>query len=58
VTGLAFDPLSNRLAVCNRNGVVQIHAVDSAMNLREIYIKEIPNSSPQAVAFGATFGKR
>ncbi|KAJ7042754.1 WD40-repeat-containing domain protein [Mycena alexandri] len=48
ITGLAFDPLSNRLAVCNRDGVVQIHAVDSSMNLRSLYVKQIPNSSPRA----------
>ncbi|KAF7335606.1 hypothetical protein MVEN_02215200 [Mycena venus] len=56
VTGLAFDPLSNRLAVCNRNGIVQVHSVDGSMNLRELFLKEIPNSSPQAVAFGAMCG--
>ncbi|KAJ7044224.1 WD40-repeat-containing domain protein [Mycena alexandri] len=56
ITGLAFDPLSNRLAVCNRDGVVQIHAVDSSMNLRSLYVKQIPNSSPRAIAFGAMQG--
>ncbi|KAJ7803553.1 hypothetical protein B0H13DRAFT_2388960 [Mycena leptocephala] len=57
VTGLAFDPHSNRLAVCHRNGVVQVHLVDSTMNLREAFVKTIPNSSPQAIAFGAMDGK-
>ncbi|KAJ7027146.1 WD40-repeat-containing domain protein [Mycena alexandri] len=56
ITGLAFDSLSNRLAVCNRDGVVQIHAVDSSMNLRSLYVKQIPNSSPRAIAFGAMQG--
>jgi hypothetical protein len=27
------------------------------MNLREAFVKTIPNSSPQAIAFGATDGK-
>ncbi|KAJ7891470.1 hypothetical protein B0H13DRAFT_1887172 [Mycena leptocephala] len=56
ITGLAFDSMSNHIAVCNRNGVVQVYTLDSSMNLRLVYSSTIVNSSPKAIAFGATYG--
>ncbi|KAJ7668603.1 WD40-repeat-containing domain protein [Mycena polygramma] len=56
ITGLAFDPSSNRGAVCNRNGVVQVHALDNSMNMRPLYSISISNTSPKAIAFGAVHG--
>ncbi|KAJ7755278.1 WD40-repeat-containing domain protein [Mycena maculata] len=56
ITGLAFDPLSNRVAVCHRQGVVQVYALDSSMNLRAIYSIKIPNCSAKSIAFSATHG--
>ena len=56
VTGLAFDPTSNRFALCTRDGVVQIYTLDSSMQLRPLHLKSIPNSSPQAIAFGGMHG--
>lgn len=48
--------MSNRIAVCNRNGVVQVYTLNSSMNLRLVYSSTIVNSSPKAIAFGATYG--
>jgi hypothetical protein len=56
ITGFAFDAVSNRFAVCNRNGVVQVYTLDVTMNLSLLYSKSIPNGSPKAIAFGATNG--
>ena len=56
ITGLAFDTVSNRLAVCHRHGVVQLYTLDSCMNLHLLYSLSISNSSPKAVAFGALCG--
>lgn len=56
ITGLAFDTVSNRLAVCNRNGLVHVYALDGSMNLRSLYLRSIPKSSPKSIAFGAISG--
>ncbi|KAJ7190015.1 WD40-repeat-containing domain protein [Mycena haematopus] len=56
ITGLAFDAVSNRFALCNRYGVIQVYALDVSMNIHSLYSKGIPNSSPKAIAFGATNG--
>ncbi|KAJ7836737.1 WD40-repeat-containing domain protein [Mycena leptocephala] len=56
ITGLAFDAVSNRFALCNRNGVVQVYRLDASMTIHSLYSKTVPNGSPKAIAFGATSG--
>ncbi|KAJ7148999.1 WD40-repeat-containing domain protein [Mycena crocata] len=56
VTGLAFDTLSSRLAVCNRKGIIQIYMLDADMRLHPLSSQPIPNSSPKAIAFGEMNG--
>ncbi|KAJ7441263.1 WD40-repeat-containing domain protein [Mycena latifolia] len=56
VTGLAFDAVSSRVAVCNRKGIVQMYSLDADMNLRLLYSRPIPNSIPKAIAFGEMNG--
>ncbi|KAJ6540095.1 WD40-repeat-containing domain protein [Mycena sp. CBHHK59/15] len=56
ITGLAFDPVSNRVAICHRKGVVQVYALDSAMKLHLIYSICISDCAAKAIAFGETFG--
>ncbi|KAJ7259352.1 WD40-repeat-containing domain protein [Mycena rebaudengoi] len=56
ITGLAFNAVSNRFAICNRNGVVQVYTLDVSMNMRSLYSKSISNGSPKAIAFGPTNG--
>ncbi|KAJ7878720.1 WD40-repeat-containing domain protein [Mycena leptocephala] len=58
ITGLAFDAVSNRFALCNRNGVIQVYRLDASMVIHSLYSKTIPNGSPKAIAFGATSGSK
>ncbi|KAG6912618.1 hypothetical protein DXG01_013419 [Tephrocybe rancida] len=51
ITGLAFDAATNRLAVCNRNSAVQAFAVDTKMELHQIFSVIIDNHLPKAIAF-------
>jgi hypothetical protein len=52
VTGLAFDATSNYLAACNRDGIVQLYALDSMMALRVIFSLTVDQDIPKAIAFG------
>ncbi|KAJ7605666.1 WD40-repeat-containing domain protein [Mycena polygramma] len=52
ITGLAFDPVSNRGAVCNKNGVVQVHTLDTSMNMHPLFSITM-DTSPKSIAFGA-----
>ncbi|KAF8146423.1 WD40-repeat-containing domain protein [Mycena galopus ATCC 62051] len=56
ITGLAFDPPSNRLAVCHRGGVVQVYALGSTMSLQEVFTLELKNVAPRAITFGQMYG--
>ncbi|KAJ6451725.1 WD40-repeat-containing domain protein, partial [Mycena vitilis] len=56
ITGLAFDAPSNRLAVCHRGGLVQVHTLAGTMSLTEVFSLELTNVVPRAVAFGQIHG--
>ncbi|KAJ6529252.1 WD40-repeat-containing domain protein [Mycena capillaripes] len=56
ITGLAFDPPSNRLAVCNRGGMVQVYTLGTTMSLQEVFTLELKNAAPRAIAFGQMYG--
>ncbi|KAJ7437531.1 WD40-repeat-containing domain protein [Mycena latifolia] len=53
ITALAFDPLSNRLAVCNYNSSVQVYVFASSVGPRKIFAVNINNFIPKALHFGA-----
>jgi hypothetical protein len=57
ISGLAFEGASNRLAVINRNSLVQLLMVDSLMELRPIFSVTIDDCLPKAIAFGHTNGE-
>lgn len=52
ITGLAFDPASNRLTVCNRNSVIQAYTVERSMTLHNVFSVTIEEFVPKAIAFG------
>jgi indole-3-glycerol phosphate synthase len=52
ITGLAFDSTSNYLAACNREGIVQLYALDSMMGLRVLFSVTVDQEIPKAIAFG------
>jgi hypothetical protein len=56
ITGLAFDPTSNYLAACNRDGIVQLYALDSMMALRVLFSVTVDQEIPKAIAFGQMGG--
>lgn len=56
ITGLAFNNQSNRLAMTNRNSVVQLYNVDSAMALLVIFSVTINDFVPSSVSFTASEG--
>ncbi|KAJ7200549.1 WD40-repeat-containing domain protein [Mycena pura] len=56
ISGLAFDALTNRLAVCNVHGVLQMYTLNSAMSLTERFDLTIPKCVPRALGFGAMQG--
>jgi hypothetical protein len=51
ITALSFEPTSNRLAVCNRNSIIQLFSVGMNMKLVNIFLVSLPNHIPKAVAF-------
>ncbi|KAJ7300355.1 WD40-repeat-containing domain protein, partial [Mycena albidolilacea] len=55
ITGLAFDAPSNRLAVCHRDGLVQVYTLSSTMSLKEVFSLELKNVAPRAIAFGQMY---
>ncbi|KAJ7346092.1 hypothetical protein DFH08DRAFT_809933 [Mycena albidolilacea] len=55
ITGLAFDPPSNRLAFCHRGSMVQIYTLSATMSLKEIFSLELQNVAPRAIAFGRMY---
>lgn len=56
VTGLAFDATSNYLAACNREGIIQLYALDSMMALRVLFSVTVDQEIPKAIAFGQMGG--
>ncbi|KAJ7037649.1 WD40-repeat-containing domain protein [Mycena alexandri] len=52
ITGLAFDPASNRLTVCNRDSVVQAYTVERPLTLHNLFSVTIGDFVPKAIAFG------
>ncbi|KAJ7334608.1 WD40-repeat-containing domain protein [Mycena albidolilacea] len=55
MTGLAFNPPSNHLAVCHRGGMVQIYTLSGTMSLKEVFSLELQNVAPRAIAFGQMY---
>ncbi|KAJ7612054.1 hypothetical protein DFH06DRAFT_1147405 [Mycena polygramma] len=51
ITGLAFDSSSNRLAVCHRMSVVQVHDMDDKLNPSPVFSVCVNNLLPRALAF-------
>jgi len=51
ITGLAFDSLTGRVAVCNRNAVVQVFVIDAHASLRNVFSVTISHHIPKSVAF-------
>ena len=52
VTSLTFDAASNLLAVCNRNGAVQVFVIESNMTLRNTLSIALANEILEVIAFG------
>ncbi|KAJ7117280.1 WD40-repeat-containing domain protein [Mycena crocata] len=52
ITGLAFDASTNRIAVCHRGSLIQVHAMDSKMKPSNIFSVKVDNYVPKAIAFG------
>lgn len=57
ITGLAFDPSSNRLGVCHRKSTIQIHELDDNMAPTVLFSVGIKHFLPKALAFGEVKGK-
>ncbi|CAK5282754.1 unnamed protein product [Mycena citricolor] len=53
VTGLAFDPATNRLAACHHGGIVQMFMLGAKMAEKEMFSLQIPCCVPGALGFGA-----
>ncbi|KAJ6516936.1 WD40-repeat-containing domain protein [Mycena vitilis] len=51
ITGLAFDSSSNRLAVCHRMSIVQVHDMDDKLNPSPVFSVCVNNLLPRALAF-------
>jgi hypothetical protein len=56
ITALAFDALSNRLAVCNYNAMVSVYVLASSMAPHKIYTVNIANFIPKSIHFAAMRG--
>jgi hypothetical protein len=57
VTGLAFDTTTGYLAAANREGIVQLYAIDGLMSMRNIFSTTLGGQDiPKAIAFGQTVG--
>ena len=53
ILSLAFDAASNYLAATNRDGIVQLYALEATMKIRNIFSISIGGKDiPKAVAFG------
>ncbi|KAJ7238889.1 WD40-repeat-containing domain protein [Mycena rebaudengoi] len=52
ITSLAFDALSGRLAVCHREGIVQVYTLEGNMSLSSVFTIELKDVVPRAMAFG------
>lgn len=52
ITSIAFEAGSNRLAICNRNSVVQVFLTGAKMDLHHIFSVVISGHVPKAIAFG------
>ncbi|KAJ7092017.1 hypothetical protein B0H15DRAFT_948211 [Mycena belliarum] len=48
ISGLDFDPESNRLAVCHRGGVVQIFTLNAEFAMEVVFSDTIPSCVPRA----------
>ena len=57
ITGLAFAESSGRLAVCNRNAVVQMFTVDARMILHVVFSVSIEDYVPKMIAFAQSDGR-
>jgi hypothetical protein len=57
ITSLAYETASNRLAVCNWSGVIQVFAVDRMVMLQNMVSIMISDCVPKAIAFGAINGE-
>jgi hypothetical protein len=51
ITGLSFDASSNRLGVCHRQSVIQVHELDDNLNPEPICSVCIKNFLPKALSF-------
>jgi hypothetical protein len=56
ITGLAFDPTANRLAVCNRGGGVQLFSLTAQIMPVAIVLHTIADCVPRALAFAERQG--
>lgn len=57
VMGLAFDATTGYLAAANREGIVQLYAIDGLMSMRNIFSITLGGQDiPKAIAFGQTAG--
>ncbi|KAJ6484907.1 WD40-repeat-containing domain protein [Mycena sanguinolenta] len=52
ITALAFDAVSNRLAVSNRNGIIQIYLLASTLEPRKLVSVSVQNFLPKSLLFG------
>ncbi|KAF9457838.1 hypothetical protein BDZ94DRAFT_1325982 [Collybia nuda] len=57
ITAIAFEAGSNRLAICNRNLVVQIFLTGPNMDLHHVYSVVINDHVPKAIAFAQIGGE-
>ncbi|KAF7322760.1 hypothetical protein HMN09_00055000 [Mycena chlorophos] len=53
ITGLAFDAMTNKLAVCNRSGVIQLYTLRGTAIRDEVFSWPIHNCVPRSLEFGA-----
>ena len=58
ITGIDFDADGGRLAVCNRNGTIQLYGLDPAMKLGLLFSVTLDTSVPKAVSFGSKANDR
>ncbi|KAJ7789975.1 WD40-repeat-containing domain protein [Mycena olivaceomarginata] len=56
ITSLAFDALSNRLAVCTYNSLVQLYVLSSAPAPRKLWGIAVNNFLPKSIVFGVMRG--
>ncbi|KAF7361459.1 WD40 repeat-like protein [Mycena sanguinolenta] len=56
ITALAFDAVSNRFAVSNRNGIVQVYDLASSAEPRKVISISVRNFLPKSLLFGVMRG--